>query len=189
MQDAREQPGEMPPGPPCRGFRDLLAAVYDACADDMYRYALMLLADPASAEDAVQQAFLKLCRMGTRALRIESCRDYLRAAVRNECLRILGRRGRQPASLEAASRAHLLEAASDVGLDEDERGRLEAALRELPPEQREVVYLKVYEGRTFQQIGDWTGVSSNTAASRYRYAIDKLRQRMAETDAPGGGST
>jgi len=42
-----------------------------------------------------------------------------------------------------------------------------------------VVYLKIYEGKTFQQIADWGGVSINTVASRYRYAIEKLREHLA----------
>ena len=52
-------------------------------------------------------------------------------------------------------------------------------MRALPAEQREVVYLRVYEGKTFQEIADWLAVSINTVASRYRYAMEKLRERLA----------
>ena len=54
------------------------------------------------------------------------------------------------------------------------------AEKQLPAEQREVVHLKVWEGMTFQEIADLTGESLNTAASRYRYAIEKLRTILAE---------
>ena len=47
---------------------------------------------------------------------------------------------------------------------------------ELPAEQREVVYLKVFDGLTFKEIASVCGVSANTAASRYRYGIEKLRE-------------
>ena len=48
----------------------------------------------------------------------------------------------------------------------------------LPAEQREVVHLKVFEGMTFQEIADLCGESINTVASRYRYAIEKLRDQL-----------
>ena len=47
---------------------------------------------------------------------------------------------------------------------------------DLPAEQKEVVFLKVFDGMTFKEIGSVCDVSSNTAASRYRYGIEKLRE-------------
>jgi len=52
------------------------------------------------------------------------------------------------------------------------------ALGELPPEQRAVVHLKLWEGLTFEEIARVLDLSPNTAASRYRYGIDKLRARL-----------
>jgi DNA-directed RNA polymerase specialized sigma24 family protein len=45
---------------------------------------------------------------------------------------------------------------------------------------RRAVHLKVWEGMTFQEIAHLTGESLNTAASRYRYAIEKLRQTFCD---------
>lgn len=56
------------------------------------------------------------------------------------------------------------------------------ALTDLPPEQREVVVLKVWQGRTFDEIGRLLGISPNTASSRYRYALEKLRAALGETE-------
>jgi RNA polymerase sigma-70 factor (ECF subfamily) len=77
-------------------------------------------------------------------------------------------------------------AAAAVGLfapagDPDEaafRRELEAALAELPVEQRAVVHLKLWEGLTFDAIADALDIPLNTAASRYRYGLDKLRTRL-----------
>ena len=52
---------------------------------------------------------------------------------------------------------------------------LEDAVKSLQPIYREVVTLKVWGGLTFQEIAETTGVPLNTAASRYRYALDGLR--------------
>ena len=168
-------------GPPSRSPspRGYLAEAYNRHAGSLYRYALMVLADHAAAEDAVHQAFAKLAGMGHRVTAIRADEAYLRIAVRNECWRLMRRRRREPYGLGDSPEPGLLEAVGPEGLDHDERLRLEAALRELPPEQREVVHLKVYEGRTFQEIADWLGESVNTVASRYRYALQKLRTRLA----------
>jgi RNA polymerase sigma-70 factor (ECF subfamily) len=56
---------------------------------------------------------------------------------------------------------------------------LEGAIRKLPPEQREVVHLHVFEGWTFQEVADASGDSINTVASRYRYALARLRETLA----------
>ncbi len=58
------------------------------------------------------------------------------------------------------------------------RQELAAALAELPPEQRAVAHLKLWTGLTFEQIAATLEIPPNTAASRYRYAIDKLRDRL-----------
>jgi RNA polymerase sigma-70 factor (ECF subfamily) len=58
------------------------------------------------------------------------------------------------------------------------REDLAAALGELPEEQRAVVHLKLWEGLTFEQIAGALEIPLNTAASRYRYGLDKLRERL-----------
>ena len=62
----------------------------------------------------------------------------------------------------------------------DERRLIEDALHTLPKEQRAVVHLHLWEELTFEQIANVTGVSKATAASRYRYALDKLRLKLAD---------
>ena len=52
---------------------------------------------------------------------------------------------------------------------------LEEAVKSLQPNYREVVTLKIWGGLTFQEIAEATGVPLNTAASRYRYALEGLR--------------
>jgi RNA polymerase sigma-70 factor (ECF subfamily) len=132
----------------------------------------MILANRQDSEDAVQQVFARL--VGARApVNPDAMEAYLRTAVRNECFSLLRLRQRAPDIADGA----LLEV---VAPDRDpaERLALESALRTLPPEQREVVHLKVFEGRTFQEIADLTSESINTVASRWRYAMEKLRTAL-----------
>lgn len=159
---------------PAVAARARLASLYDAQAPGLYRYALMLLAHRAEAEDAVQEAFTRLLAQERRGVSVQCPEAYLRTAVRNGCYTLLRRRRRAPA---AGDDERLLEVAAR-GADEAERLALEQALRALPPEQREVVHLKVFEGRTFEDVARALGEPLNTVASRYRYALEKMRRRL-----------
>jgi RNA polymerase sigma-70 factor, ECF subfamily len=148
-----------------------IGRLYDRYGAALYRYASMVLADPAGAADVVQTVFLSLVR---RRSTPEFDERYLRRAVRNECFTALRKRRRDV----LASASPVLEAIDPARDRPDERLALERALGELPPDQREVVHLKVVEGMTFQEIADLTDESINTIASRYRYALDKLRAHL-----------
>jgi RNA polymerase sigma-70 factor, ECF subfamily len=154
-----------------------LAAAYDRHGAALYRYALVLCARHTLAEDAVQQAFAKLAGLGPRIAELQSPGDYLRIAVRNECYRLL--RSPRWAAIEAKSTAAILEPVDAALQRDDERRAVESALAALPAEQREIVHLRVYEDQTLQQIADLLGIPLNTAASRYRYALDKMREHLA----------
>ena len=65
-------------------------------------------------------------------------------------------------------------------LIEIQKAMIEAALNQLPGDQREVVVMKIWGGLTFAQIGEALGVPLNTAASRYRYALVRLEADLAE---------
>jgi RNA polymerase sigma-70 factor, ECF subfamily len=148
------------------------AAWYARFGVSLHRYALMILANRQDAEDAVHQVFARLVHARS-GVRVDAIEPYLRSAVRNECFSVLRQRQRAP----NANADALLEG---VVADHDpaERLSLDAALRQLPAEQREVVHLKVFEGRTFQEIADLTSESINTVASRWRYALEKLRAAL-----------
>lgn len=146
---------------------DWVGRAYDRYADSLFRYAVIVLADADEAGDVVHHVFLGLLRQ--RRANVDELAHYLRRATRNECFTRLRRRAR-----ETTSEKPLLEVAVPAA-DPDLKLSIERALRLLPPEQREVIHLKVFEGMTFQEIADVTDESINTIASRYRYAIDKLR--------------
>jgi RNA polymerase sigma-70 factor (ECF subfamily) len=155
---------------------DFLAGLYEAYGARLYRYAVLLLADRTVAEDVVQEAFVRLVTAMRGRSGVEATFAYLATIVRNECYTALRKRRRR-----AEDQAPILERAAPDATEE-ERMILEAALRALPVEQREVVYLRVHEGLTFQEIADRCAVSINTVASRYRYATAALRRALAPSE-------
>src|SRR5689334_10240499 len=111
---------------PERSSNDLTSLVgrlYDQYGAALYRYALMLLADPAAAEDAVQQVFASLLTSGAAGL-ITRDRDYLRQAVRNACYSMLRRRVTRA---EVGDGAPILEQVPGAGGSPDERLQLAQA--------------------------------------------------------------
>jgi RNA polymerase sigma-70 factor (ECF subfamily) len=154
------------------GHRALVRRLYEEHGASLYRYASILLADPVAAEDAIQQVFTALLR---RPGPIENEANYLRRAVRNECYSHLRMRQRREAM---AGDRPLLEPVAPAGIVPDERLALQRVIGSLPPEQREVIHLHVFEGWTFQQIADASEASINTVAARYRYALEKMRSLL-----------
>jgi RNA polymerase sigma-70 factor, ECF subfamily len=151
--------------------RRFVAGVYAESGPRLYRYALMILADRQDAEDVVQQVFAAVLAKRTLPL-IDDVGAYFRTAVRNAAYSLLRQR-RTARSAEELMLEPLVEGCSAA-----EQAALEQALRALPPEQREVVHLHVYEGMTFQEVANATAESINTVAARYRYALDKMRKMI-----------
>ena len=154
-----------------------LGELYDRHARAAYRLLLAMLGSPQDAEDALSEVFLRAARRDVRQIRAP--RAYLLASARNQAISMLRRRKRET-PLDAS---HYRFFETD-GMDPEQAlqaQRIEAALRELPPQQREVVVLKVYEGLTFAEIAAVTRTRPNTVASRYRYAVEKLRRRLKES--------
>src|SRR5216683_1602671 len=116
-------------------MHDEIARLYDRYAAGLYRYALVVLADHGLAEDAVQQVFSRLLS-AKPARPLEVPEHYLRRAVRNECLTLL-RRDDVRRTKPSDDRPLLEPVAGAVdAVDHAERLSLEAALRELPVDQR-----------------------------------------------------
>lgn len=158
---------------------DALREVHAQYSHALFRYAVALTGCTDDAEDAVQEVFLRLARESKRLSRIGSLKSYLYASVRNASYSIL--RNRQ--SRENLEQVIIWDAHNR---SDDEFGCGSMALRQafmrLPIEQREVVALKVFDGMTFEEIAKTIGVSVNTAASRYRYGVERLRRILEEDD-------
>lgn len=158
---------------PLNDRHSIVGRLYDQHGASLYRYALMLLADPAAAADAVQQVFTALLRPAA-TIAFDNEAHYLRRAVRNECF---STRRRQRVRDDEATRS-LLEPAGVAPVAPEERMALERALLALPVDQREAVHLHVFEGLTFREIAEHSGESINTVAGRYRYALAKLKAEL-----------
>jgi RNA polymerase sigma-70 factor (ECF subfamily) len=128
----------------------------------------------ADAEDIVQEAFVRFWR---KQHNIEN-RALLYAAVRSIALDFLrrdGRRSRRESEVVSSSEQSVQ---PQFAVEDDSQQALAAAVECLPNEQREVLIMKIWNELTFAEIASVLGISQNTAASRYRYALSALRKNL-----------
>ncbi|MDG2220030.1 MAG: sigma-70 family RNA polymerase sigma factor [Rubripirellula sp.] len=153
-----------------------ITGLYDLTAERLVRYATTITRHQDDAEDAVQTTLAKIAGQPILLQASKQPWAYLLRMVRNEALAILRRRRRW---YFVQNLTDLITWRSTDRLEgEDRKEAVWQALQELPTLQSEVVVLKIWEEMTFQQISQVLEITPSTAASRYRYAIEKLGQKL-----------
>jgi RNA polymerase sigma-70 factor (ECF subfamily) len=155
--------------------------LYDEHAQPLYAFLLNFTRNEADTRDLLQELFVKLAREPGLLDGVREERAFLIRLAHNAAIDLMRRRNTR-------DRTKINFAAEKISpfaptSDPDEklfREELVFALGELPEEQRAVVHLKLWAGLTFEQIAAALDVSPNTAASRYRYGLDKLRDRLRQ---------
>jgi RNA polymerase sigma-70 factor (ECF subfamily) len=176
-----------------RGSRAALTRIYEKYKADLLLLAMSLLNDKTAAEDVVHDVFLSFVRYLDDFRLTGSLKGYLLTCTANQARnwnkaeRVRGRLG-VPASAGSGPPAggtpnrELGDAAQgcmqqplETLVCNEQLETLSAALAELPFEQREILMLHLHGQMTFRAIAQARQISTNTAKSRYRYGIDKLR--------------
>ena len=160
---------------------DEIEALYRQHGAALLVFASTMSGDRDRAQDALHQVFLKLVENGSLNQATDK-KAYLFACVRNAVLNDSNLHRRNIA-IEPDSVWF-----SPPDRDYAAEQNLRRALNALPDDQREVILLHVWGELTFSQIGDLLNGSSNTAASRYRYALGKLRDSMLPKENSCAGS-
>lgn len=146
--------------------------LYQAKATELILYGRALGLGHAEAEDVVQETFVALLERDSPP---EQAEHYCVRSFRNRALnyrRSLWRRLTRELESRRWFERHTDESPAEHAAMK--------CLADLPMPQREVLVLKLWHEFTFEEIGDFTGVSPNTAAGRYRYGLEKLRACMKE---------
>jgi len=141
--------------------------------------------DPADAEDILQDVFHELVASARLPTPIEQVGAWLFRVARNRIIdRFRHRRHEPTAPADESERALADLLPSPDGGPEAAYARrvlleeLDAALDELPTEQRAVFVAHEIEGRSFNELAAATGVGLNTLLARKRYAVLHLRRRL-----------
>jgi len=157
---------------------DAICGLIDLTSMRLVRFAATITRNQHDAEDAVQTAIIKIAATPARLHQCDDPWAYLLRMVRNESLVILRRKPRW--SLLGGLCDLLTQCRVDELEREESYRAIWQALRTLPTEQSEVVVLKIWEEMTFAEIAGVLEITPSTAASRYRYAMVKLADRLSD---------
>ncbi|HOX56427.1 MAG TPA: sigma-70 family RNA polymerase sigma factor [Candidatus Paceibacterota bacterium] len=144
--------------------------LYRAKASELILYGRALGLSHGEAEDVLQETFVALMQ---RSQAPELPERYCVRSFRNRAMNY--RRGLWRRLTRELESRRWFERSPGDSLAERAAMR---GLSMLPQEQREVIVLKVWHAHTFEEIGELLEISPNTAAGRYRYGLQKLRQHL-----------
>jgi RNA polymerase sigma-70 factor, ECF subfamily len=137
----------------------------------LFNVALRMLGDYAAADDATQNAFIGAYRKLASFDPNRRFFSWIYRILVNECLN--DRRSRQPFEPLAADVAALGSPADDLETSERRRA-VQAAIRDLPRDYRDVVVLRHFGGLSYDEIADAVGVPAKTVKSRLHTARERL---------------
>jgi|SRR5690606_24136645 len=140
--------------------------------------ALFILKDPKSAEDAVQDLFVKLWRTNADIHQIRQPEAYLHQALRNVCLDYIKKNQFHQSVYEVDGTIE-----NDIDLfdqiaKKEMVGLMDQVVSALP-EQCRVIFTLVYlDGKKYQEAADLTGISVNTVKTQLKRGMEKLREKV-----------
>jgi RNA polymerase sigma-70 factor (ECF subfamily) len=159
----------------------------------VYNFILRFIGDKETAEDLLQEAFMRVIKGAEAYKRQAKFTTWLYTIARNLCVdQTRRRKHRKHASLDAPmdtsdDSGTLMDVIPSSEMASDRRSvnkqlheTMQRAIAALSEEQREVFLMREFLDMPFKQIADVVGVPENTVKSRMRYALEKLRLDLDE---------
>jgi len=162
------------------GDRAAMQTLYNRHRVRVFRFAVRLVDDAASAEDIVSEAFIEVWRQADRFEGRSSVSTWIMSIARFKALSVRRRR------LEVEVHEDLAETVADhrsspeqILLDLDRGAQLRACLSQLSPDHREIIDLVYYHDKTIEEAAEIVGVPKNTVKTRMFYARKRLAQLLS----------
>jgi RNA polymerase sigma-70 factor (ECF subfamily) len=178
-----------------RGDRDAFTLLVRRHHRPLYNFVLRQLQKPSVAEEITQEVFLRVVQSASEYKHEARFCTWAYAIARNLCVDQLRKAAhrRHPSLDQPLGPGDDARPLADVVPDPALRGDAERgtaalqmratlieAIETLPEDQREVYLLREVANLSFKEIAEVTGVAENTAKSRMRYALERLRTRLAD---------
>jgi len=163
------------------GSMEAFEALYQRHRGPLYRYILRLVSDPANANDLYQGCWEKIIKARSRYKDSVPFKAWMFRIAHNHVMDHF-RRERPMADTQAEDMADNRAGPEEQFSAEDRKQNLVAAINKLPAEQKDTLLLKLEAGLDLHTIAEVTGVNQQTAKSRLRYAVRKLKQQMEASE-------
>src|SRR4051794_1206982 len=145
-----------------------LERIYDEHAPALFAFLLNLTRNEADTRDLLQEVFCKIAARPVLLDGVKDTRGFLIRIAHNLAIDLMRRNTSRARNQERfGAETDAIFAPSAEPDEEAFRRAVARALGDLPPEQRAVAHLKLWEGLTFEAIAEALEIPANTAASRY----------------------
>ncbi|MEO4048171.1 RNA polymerase sigma factor [Pseudomonas sp. CAU 1711] len=161
------------------------ATLYERHRLGLFRFLLGLCGDHALAEEVFQDTWMSLIRSASEQREAVLFKTWLYQIARNRLIDHWRKSGRHQGKLDEYDEARHASADPGPGPEQQlllsrDQERLQAALADLPEEQREVFLLRAHGDLELTEIAELTRTPAETVKSRLRYALNKLRRLLAD---------
>lgn len=165
----------------CQGDKKALAVLFDAYFDALYRYGYRIVPNTDLVRDSIQEVFYNLWKYRNNLNQPDSVEAYLFISLRRQLLRKkknIRRRENMDKKyfseeFDALLNYQVWQEALD--LEKEKKEDLKAAIADLTPRQREVIYLKYFEGLSTKELGDILHIRAQSIYNLVHDALENLR--------------
>ena len=183
-----------------QGRAEAFALIINRTERPLLLFILKRVQNEEVARDILQDTFMKLAQHAHRYDPNSSLGAWLYTIARNRTVDYLRKRKHQLMSLDAPingdeslSLHHLIKASSIGAPEQIEHQeflhRLNQALQDINPDQREIFLMRNLQGLKFNEIAEALSLSENTVKSRMRYALESLKKQLSDFIPPFESST
>jgi RNA polymerase sigma-70 factor, ECF subfamily len=171
-----------------QGDAEAFALLYQRHRLGLFRFLCGLCGDPTLAEEVFQDTWMSLIRSQSLQREAVLFKTWLYQIARNRLIDHWRKTGRQQGKHEAFDEQLHDQSCSETNPEQQlslsrDQERLQAALADLPAEQREVFLLRAHGDLELHEIAELTRTPAETVKSRLRYALQKLRRLLANPAA------
>ena len=158
--------------------KETFKVLYENYFAKMVLFSESYLYNEEEARDLVQDLFFYLWDHAETLQVTTSIKAYLFTSVRNRCLNVLRGRKIRDEHNDKLFEAQLFSGTEDVVIDEEVSQRLQEALNALPDKCREIILLKIVDGKKNKEIAEQLGIAETTVKTQVQRAYRMLREKL-----------
>lgn len=165
-----------------KGSQVAYAMIYKNYAHDMYRYGLSLYNNPSFVKDCIHDIFIEIWHARCKLAKVQSIKSYLLSAIRNKVNKE-HRRGKLSRFFSTLGSQDGRETSPETILilqheEEQQQKKLQDVMKLLSSRQREAIFLKFYQGLSYEEIASVLSITVKGAYKLIGRAIHVLRKNM-----------